>query len=314
MSKSIAVVALGGNAITQKGEEGNIYQQFANTRHTLIAIMELIRRDYRLVITHGNGPQVGNLFLMMEATRDLVPELPLGVCVADTQGQMGYMIQQSLQNRLIREGYPNRVLTVVTQVVVDGNDPAFAHPTKPIGPFYTKEEGERIQQERGWKVVEDSGRGYRLVVPSPTPLRIVELDIIRGLLEDEVIVIAAGGGGIPVTITPEQTYKEADVVVDKDLASCLLARDLRADLFVILTGVDQVAIHFHTPQEKRFDVLRCDEAMAYFHQGHFPAGSMGPKIQAAVDFINSGGKEAIITSIPKIGEALEGRAGTRILP
>jgi carbamate kinase len=276
--------------------------------------MELIRRGYRLVITHGNGPQVGNLFLMAEATRDLVPELPLGICVADTQGQMGYMIQQSLQNRLIREGYANRVLTVVTQVIVDRNDPAFTHPTKPIGPFYSKEEGERIQQERDWKVVEDSGRGYRLVVPSPTPLHIVELDIIRLLLDDNVIVIAAGGGGIPVTLEPDLTYKEADVVIDKDLASSVLARDLRADLFVILTGVDRVAINFHTPEEKWFDILSCDEALAYFHQGHFPAGSIGPKIRASVDFIKSGGKEVIITSISKIGDALEGKAGTRILP
>ncbi len=189
MQKKTAVVALGGNAIMQKGEEGNIHQQFANTRKTLAGIMELIKRDYRLVITHGNGPQVGNLFLMVEATRDLVPELPLGICVADTQGQMGYMIQQSLQNRLIREGYTYQVMTVVTQVVVDRNDPAFQHPTKPIGPFYSQEEGEKIQRERGWKVVEDSGRGYRIVVPSPMPLRIVETDVIHMLLENEVVVI-----------------------------------------------------------------------------------------------------------------------------
>jgi carbamate kinase len=250
---------------------------------------------------------------MVEATRDVVPELPLGVCVADTQGQMGYMIQQSLQNQLIREGYGYQVMTVVTQVIVDKNDPAFKHPTKPIGPFYSREEGKKIEQERGWKVVEDSGRGHRLVVPSPMPLRVVETDIIEMLLEDEVIVIAAGGGGIPVVIEPDNTYKEADVVIDKDLASSVLAREIQADLFVILTGVDKVAINFNTPQERTFDELHVDEAMAYFHQGHFPAGSMGPKIKAAVDFLESGGREVIITSIPKVGEALEGNDGTRIV-
>jgi len=314
MHKKTAVIALGGNAIMQKGEEGDIHQQFTNTRKTLTGIMELIKRDYRLVITHGNGPQVGNLFLMVEATRDLVTELPLGVCVADTQGQMGYMIQQSLQNRLIREGYNYQVMTLVTQVVVDKNDPAFKHPTKPIGPFYSKEEGKKIERERGWKVVEDSGRGYRLVVPSPTPLRVVETEVIQMLLEDDVIVIAAGGGGIPVVIEPDNTYKEADVVVDKDLASSILARDILADLLVILTGVDKVAIHFNTPEEKTFDELHIDEAMAYFHQGHFPAGSMGPKIRAAVDFLENGGEQVIITSIPKVGEALEGKNGTKIIP
>jgi carbamate kinase len=275
--------------------------------------MELIKRGYRLVITHGNGPQVGNLFLMVEATRNVAPELPLGICVADTQGQMGYMIQQSLQNRLIKEGYTYQVMTVVTQVVVDKDDPAFQHPTKPIGPFYSREEGKKIEQERGWKVVEDSGRGYRIVVPSPIPLQIVETNIIQMLLEEDVVVIATGGGGIPVILETDNTYKEIDVVVDKDLASSVLAKNIQADLFVILTGVDNVAINFNTPEEKTFDELHIDEAMAYFHQGHFPAGSMGPKIKAAVDFLESGGREVIITSLSKVGKALEGNDGTRIV-
>lgn len=314
MQRSTAVVALGGNAITQKGEEGNIAQQFANTRTTLTGIMELIRRGYRLVITHGNGPQVGNLFLMVDATRKLVPELPLGVCVADTQGQMGYMIQQSLQNRLIQEGYPFRVITCVTQVVVNRDDPAFQHPTKPIGPFYSQEEGERIRQKRGWNVVEDSGRGYRLVVPSPAPLHIVETEIVQMLLEEDTIVIAAGGGGIPVVIEENGVYADVDVVVDKDLASSVFARDLRAELLIILTGVKKVAINFNTPDEKTCDLLHVDEAMMYLQQGHFPLGSMGPKIKAAIDFLESGGKEVIITSIPKVGEALDGNNGTHIIP
>jgi carbamate kinase len=204
-------------------------------------------------------------------------------------------------------------MTVVTQVVVDKDDPAFQHPTKPIGPFYSKEEGKKIEQERGWKVVEDSGRGYRIVVPSPMPLRTVETNIIQMLLDDDVVVIAAGGGGIPVVIEPNNTYKEVDAVVDKDLASSVLAREIQADLLVILTGVAKVAINFNTPEEKTFGELHIDEAMAYFHQGHFPAGSMGPKIKAAVDFLESDGREVIITSIQKVGEALEGNNGTRIV-
>lgn len=313
MPKKIAVVALGGNAIMQKGEEGNIHQQFANTQKTLNAIMELIRREYRLVITHGNGPQVGNFFLMVEATRDVVPAIPLGICVADTQGQMGYMIQQSLQNRLIQEGYRFPVSTLVTQVIVDRNDPSFAHPTKPIGPFYSKAEAEKIQRERGWKVVEDSGRGYRLVVASPIPQRVVELDVITMLLAQDAIVIAVGGGGIAVVVQPDGTYSGVDVVVDKDLASSVLARDLNADLFLLLTGVDRVAINFNTPEQKTFDQLHIDEALAYYHQGHFPPGSMGPKIKAALDFLEHGGQEVLITSLEKVGEALEGHNGTRIV-
>ncbi len=311
--KKTAVVALGGNAITQKGEEGNIAQQFSNTRKTLNGIMELIRREYRLVITHGNGPQVGNLFLMVEATRDLVPSVPLGICVADTQGQMGYMIQQSLQNRLIREGYSFQVMSLVTQVLVNRNDPSFVTPTKPIGPFYSAEEGQRIQQERGWKVVEDSGRGYRLVVPSPMPQQILETDVIKMLLEDDVIVIACGGGGIPVVVEQDGTYSGVDAVVDKDFASSVLAQDLQADLLLILTGVNQVAINFNTPEQKTFAQLRVEEAQAYLEQGHFPPGSMGPKIRAAMDFLHHGGQEVMITSIERVGAALEGQDGTRIV-
>lgn len=312
--KKLAVVALGGNALMQRGQEGNIAQQFANTRQSMQGIMALIRRGYRLVITHGNGPQVGNLFLMVEATRALVPELPLGVCVADTQGQMGYMLQQSLWNCLAQEGYASQVVTLVTQVLVDRNDPAFAHPTKPIGPFYSQEEMERIRVERGWRMVDDSGRGFRLVVPSPTPLHIVEIDIIRALLLEGVFVIASGGGGIPVIQEADNGYTEVDAVVDKDLTSSVLAGDLQAELFVILTGVGKVAIHFNSPEQRELDTLRAEEALALYEQGHFPEGSMGPKIRAAVDFLRHGGQEVLITSIAALDEALEGRHGTRIVP
>lgn len=308
-----AVVALGGNAIIQKGEKGNIHQQFANTRKTLDGIMELIERNYDMVITHGNGPQVGNLFLMVEATRDVIEPLPLGVLVADTQGQMGYMIQQSLQNRLTQENLKRLVATVITQIIVDKNDPSFDNPTKPVGPFYTAEEADKIMNERGWNMVEDSGRGYRLVVASPKPQEVVEIDTIKNLLKEEAIVIAAGGGGIPVTIEEDGTFEGVDAVVDKDYASSVLARDLEADLLLIQTGVDNVSLNYNTPEQKDLDVLTIKDAKKYLAEGHFPPGSMGPKIEAAIQFLESGGKEVIITSIEKVGAAIDGNDGTRII-
>lgn len=333
----IAVVALGGNAITRKGEEGNIQQQFANTRQALPAIVELIQRGYRVVITHGNGPQVGNLFLMVEATHDFIPELPLGVCVADTQGQMGYMIQQSLQNFLRAGGISTPVVTVVTQVVVDRQDPSFDHPTKPIGKFYSPEEAAQIQAEKGYHMVEDSGRGWRIVVPSPKPVKVVEKEVISMLLEHNVIVIAVGGGGIPVielaenpTDPPDikhdkqkraqilgldlapEIYDGVDVVIDKDLASAVLANNIGADMLIILTGVDQVCLNFGKPEAKQLDRLTPAQAQRYLAEGHFPPGSMGPKIEAAVSFIENGGKEVLITSLERIREALDGKTGTRL--
>jgi carbamate kinase len=313
MQKKTAVVVLGGNAVIRRGQEGNIAQQFANTQKALEEVMELIRRDYRLVITHGNGPQVGNLFLMVESTRDFIPELPLGVCVADTQSQIGYMIQQSLKNLLIRESYERSVITVITQVVVDERDPYLKTPKKPIGPFYSEEKAQEIEQVYKWRIVGDSERGYRIVVPSPEPVRIVELEIIRSLLEKDVIVIAAGGGGIPVVVESNNTYEGIDAVVEKDLTAGVLARDIQADLFIILTGVDRVAINFNTPEEETFDQLNIVQALTYFEQGQFPHSTMGPKIKAAIDFLKTGNGDVIITSVNKMIEALDGKNGTRIV-
>lgn len=312
-AKKTVVVALGGNTLMRDGQEGNIYEQFANTRGTLNAMMALIQRDYRLVITHGNGPQVGNLFLMVESTRDFIPTLPLGVCVADTQSQIGYMIQQSLQNRLVREGIRRPVMTLITQVVVDKNDPSLKIPKKPIGPFYAEEKARQLEQARDWKIIGDSERGYRIVVPSPAPLRIVEMPVIQLLLNKDVIVIAAGGGGIPVVIEEDRTYEGVDVVVEKDLTAGILARDVGAQLLVLLTKVEKVAINFNTPQEITFDKLQIHEVMQYLEQGHFPSTTMGPKIWAAIDFLKSGGEEVIITSAKKLPDALDGKAGTRIV-
>ncbi len=311
--KKIAVIVLGGNAIIRRGQEGNIQQQFANTRKALEGVLELVRQDYRVVITHGNGPQVGNLFLMVESTRDFIPELPLGVCVADTQSQIGYMIQQSLKNHLTRAGYDFQVVTVITQVLVDSRDPYLDTPKKPIGPFFSEEKAREIEQVYHWKVVGDSERGYRIVVPSPEPIGIVEAPVLRALLQMDAIVVAAGGGGIPVVKEPDGTYRGVDAVVEKDFTAGLLARELDADLLVFLTGVDRVAINFNTPEEETFDQLRIVEALTYLQQGQFPHSTMGPKIQAAIDFLKITEGDVVITSVNKMVEALNGTNGTRIV-
>ncbi|CAG0940828.1 partial carbamate kinase, partial [Candidatus Brocadiaceae bacterium] len=264
-------------------------------------------------ITHGNGPQVGNLLLMVEASRNQVPELTLGVCVADTEGTIGYMIQQSLTNRLRKEGIDRCVVTVLTQVIVDKHDKAFSNPTKPIGPFFTREEAGRFRREKGWHIVEDSHRGYRRVVASPNPLKIVEERAVKTLLEAGSIVIAAGGGGIPVVMKEDGDLEGVDVVIDKDLASAVLARDIKAHCLMMLTGVEHVFLNFKQPSEQALSRLTIKEAQKYLHEGHFPPGSMGPKIQAAMNFLNWGGELAIITSIDNVKEALDGRAGTNII-
>jgi len=310
--RRVVVIALGGNALIMEGQRGTIAEQFENTRKSLDGIVYCLKQGYGVVITHGNGPQVGNMLLMVEASRNQVPELPLGVCVADTEGAIGYMIQQSLTNRLRREGINRCVVTVLTQVIVDKHDKAFSNPTKPIGPFFTEEDAERFRKQKGWHIVEDSHRGYRRVVASPNPLKIVEERAIKGLLETGDIVIAAGGGGIPVIMKEDGDLEGVDVVVDKDLASSILARDIKANCLMMLTGVEQVFLNFKQPNERALKALTVKEAQRYLKEGHFPPGSMGPKIQAAINFLNWGGEIAIITSIEKVKEALEGITGTKI--
>lgn len=295
-----------------EGQRGTTAEQFENVRKSLDGIVYCLKQGHRVVITHGNGPQVGNLLLMVEASRYQVPEIPLGVCVADTEGAIGYMIQQSLTNRLRREGFDRCVVTVLTQVIVDKHDKAFSKPTKPIGPFVSKEEAELLHREKGWQVTEDSHRGYRRVVASPNPLKIVEEQAIKCLLEAGDIVIAAGGGGIPVIMKENGDLEGVDVVIDKDLASSVLARDIKADCLVMLTGVEYVFLNFKKSNERAVKTLTAKEAQGYLQEGHFPPGSMGPKIQAAINFLDWGGEEAIITSIDKVKEALEGITGTKI--
>jgi carbamate kinase len=309
-----AVVALGGNAITRKGVADTIANQFRHTRESLAAIMPLVERGYRLAISHGNGPQVGNAILRIELTLGKAPELPLGICVADTEGGMGYMIAQSLQNRLHREKIDRQVLTIVTQVVVDRDDPSVKNPSKFIGQFYSEEEAAKFKAERGWEVRRDGNRGWRRVVPSPIPLSIVESAAIKALVHHGYIVIAAGGGGIPVYIENDGTFEGIDAVVDKDRASAVLARDIGASLLVILTDVDRVAINYGKPNQESLDRVTVSEVALLRKEGHFPPGSMGPKIEAAMNFLGWGGEEVLISSIDAAADAIAGKTGTRIVP
>ncbi len=314
MLKKTAVVALGGNAITREFEEGNITQQFNNTRRSLRSVIELLKLDYRVVITHGNGPQVGNALVRVEETRHLVPPLPLGVIVADLEGGMGYMIEQCLQNKLNERGLNYPVATILTQVLVDKDDPSILNPTKFVGPFFTAEQVPELEQIRGWTMREDPGRGFRRVVPSPVPREILDKDIIKLLLERDIIVIAAGGGGIPVYREPSGWLEGVDGVIDKDLASAVLARDIGAEDLIILTGVDRVAINFKKPDQRELDRATLSDMERYYNEGHFPKGSMGPKVLAAMNFLREGGRRVIISSIENAVEAVVNNAGTEIVP
>ena len=312
MKKTI-VVALGGNAITREIEEDNIPRQFENTRRSLEPIIELLDMNYNMVITHGNGPQVGNALIRVEETRHLVPPLPLGIIVADLEGGMGYMIEQCLQNKLHDKGVQRKVVTILTQVLVDQNDPSIQNPSKFVGPFFKSDQVAELEEKRGWIMSEDKGRGYRRVVPSPMPVGIVEKDIIKQLVDQGIVVIAGGGGGIPVYYDSRGWLEGIDAVVDKDFASAVLAREISANMLVIVTGVEKVAINFGTTDQKDLDILTVADAKKYLAANEFPKGSMGPKINAAINFLESGGEEVIITSIEKTEQALHGDAGTRII-
>jgi carbamate kinase len=310
----LIVVAFGGNAIYPPSIKGTAEEQLdimAQACQHLVAVLKL---GYRVVITHGNGPVVGNiLFRMARTARELVP-MPMDVCVAHSQGGIGYMLQQSLSNVLALHAMSETVSTIVTEVEVDPRDPAFAHPTKPIGKFFSKADAESIAAQTGWDFAEDSGRGYRRVVPSPEPLRIVDSPAINALLAAGVIPIAAGGGGIPVVRDERGCHRGVPAVIDKDMTSALLAADVGAGTLVMLTGVERVAIDFGKPTQKF--VGRIDAAQARMHlaEGQFPPGSMGPKITSALRFLERGGPRAVITSLDKLEAALAESAGTEIVP
>lgn len=309
-----AVVALGGNAITREFEEGNIHQQFANTRRSLVGVADLILKGYLVAITHGNGPQVGNALIRVEESRHTVPPIPLGVLVADLEGGMGYMIAQSLQNKLHLRGLQREVVTIVAQVIVDRNDPSILNPTKFVGPFFHEHEINELSQKRNWVIKYDAGRGWRRVVPSPIPLEIVEKHVIKKLVDDGVIVITVGGGGAPVYVEEDGTYEGVDGVVDKDRSAAILARDIDAQELYILTAVDKVALNYKKQNQIDLDELKIEDAKRYLAEGQFPKGSMGPKIESAIHFIETGGKVCIITSTERMPDAIKGLTGTRIVP
>lgn len=314
MEKKTVVVALGGNAILQAGQRGTFEEQLENVYHTAKQLADMVLSgQWRVVITHGNGPQVGQILLQNEAAKHLVPPMPMDVCGAESQGLIGYMIQQALHNILARRGRPDiPIVTVVTQVLVDRDDPAFQNPTKPVGPFYTKEEALRLREEKGWHVVEDAGRGWRRVVPSPDPKAIVEKDAIRILVENRAIVIASGGGGIPV-IRENGTYRGVEAVIDKDLAGERLAEDVGAQVFLILTDVNRVRLNYRKPNEVALERMNVAEAKQYLAEGHFAKGSMEPKVKACIRFVEAGGERAVIASLNQALAALHGQAGTQIV-
>ena len=310
------VIALGGNSILRANQKGSAEEQYENLHATAEQLLGLLGDDLRVVITHGNGPQVGNLLLAVEAGKNVVPPLPLDICGAATEGTMGYMIQNTLANHLRQAGRPHNITTVVTQVIVDRNDPAFGSPSKPIGPFYDAGEAERLRRERGWDIIEDSARGYRRVVPSPIPVNIQQARIIKSMLDAGEIVIAVGGGGIPMVREENRNLRGVEAVIDKDYASARLAIEIDADVLFILTAVEYVYRDFATPRQQALEELSVAEAKKLLEDGHFGKGSMEPKIRAAIMFLEetdpSREREAIVTLAETALKALEGKTGTRI--
>ena len=312
MAKTV-LIALGGNALSPKGEQGNIYQQFSHTRESLSKILEFVKQDYNICITHGNGPQVGDALHRMDLTHNVIPPLPLGVCVAGSQGTIGYMIQQSLQNALRKEKIDREVVTLVTQVRVDKDDPSIAHPTKFIGKRYSKDEAQKMIKNFGWVIKEQEKGNWRRLVPSPDPLYILHGISIRTLVENGTIVIAAGGGGIPVYNDSRNYLEGLDAVIDKDLTAAKLSWIIRADQYYIITDVDQVYLNFNKENQAPISQMTVSEARHYQSKGHFQEGSMGPKMRSAIFFLEHGGKKVVITNIENMRKAFSGNAGTQII-
>lgn len=309
--KKRAVIALGGNALIKEGQKGTIYEQFSNTRKSTKSIVQMIKNGWDVVITHGNGPQVGAILLQNKEAKNITPSMPLGICVAESEGLIGYMIQQCLSNTLKREHIDKSVIALITQVIVDEDDPSLSHPTKPIGPYYTEDEAKQMEKD-GIKMIKQP-RGWRMVVPSPDPQRIVESHIIRQMLDDGIIVIASGGGGMPVVEKEGWGLTGLEAVVDKDLASERLAEAIDADLLLILTEVEKVFLNFGTPDQKALDKVTLNELKKYYKEGQFPEGSMAPKILSAIRFLEAGGRKVIISHIDKGWEAVQEKTGTHIV-
>jgi carbamate kinase len=311
MSKT-ALVAVGGNSLIRAGEKGTIAEQLANTRRTAVAIVGLVRLGYRLVITHGNGPQVGAQLLRSERASDVAYSQSLDVCGAASQGEIGYLLAQSLRNELGSERIDVPVVSLVTQTLVSADDPAIEKPSKPIGPFYSRADAEQRHRQLGWHIVEDAARGYRRVVPSPEPIKIIELEAIRSLMELGALVVSTGGGGIPVVMV-DGKLRGVEAVIDKDRASALLASELGVDMFAISTDTDYVYLNYKTSAQTPLRLVTASELERHHRDGHFPPGNMGPKVESVLRFLRNGGKEAVITSFEKLCDAVAGTTGTRIV-
>jgi carbamate kinase len=313
MNRKIALIAFGGNAILPDKQRGLQSEQLKNAQKAAQLMIHIVKKGYDLIIVHGNGPQVGNLLIQMEESITKIPPFSLEVCDAMTEGSMGFMLEKSLINELRKNSVDKEVVTLITQVVVDREDPAFHNPSKPIGPFYSEYRASMLKREKNWKMIEDAGRGYRKVVPSPKPIDVVPKYVIRDLVHAGKIVIAAGGGGIPVIINGNGLFQGVEAVIDKDYTASLLAREAKADLFIILTNVPQVCLNFDKPDQKPLSKMTVKLAQKYLTQGQFPPGSMGPKIEAAIQYIRNGGEQVIITSANHLKASLINRSGTKII-
>ncbi|MBF0410689.1 MAG: carbamate kinase [Candidatus Riflebacteria bacterium] len=313
-NEKIAVVAVGGNSLIQDEKRQSVPDQYQAACNTMVHIADMIQQGYNVIVTHGNGPQVGFILLRSEISRKQLHPVPLDSCVADTQGAIGYNFQMALMNEFKKRGIDRQVVTVVTQVLVDKNDPSFIKPTKPIGSFYKEEEARDRQAKDGWDIMEDAGRGWRRVVASPLPLEIVEEDAIKNLVKNNFVVVAVGGGGIPVIRDDKGNLVGAAAVIDKDYASALLASKIGADVFVISTAVEKVYLNFGKPDQKALDKITASELAKYISEGHFKPGSMLPKCKAVINFFRDGGKHAIITNPENLARAVKGEAGTHIYP
>jgi len=314
MKRKIALVAFGGNAILPDNQRGLQSEQMKNAQIAARLMIHIVKKGYDLIIVHGNGPQVGNLLIQMEESITKIPPFSLEVCDAMTEGSMGFMLEKALINELRKSSVDKEVATLITQVVVDREDPAFDNPSKPIGPFYSQYRASMLRRQKNWKMIEDAGRGFRKVVPSPKPIDVVPKYVIRDLVHAGKIVIAAGGGGIPVIINGNGLFQGVEAVIDKDYVASLIAREAKAEMFIILTNVSRVYLNFDKPDKMPISLMTVDEAQKYLIQGQFPLGSMGPKIEAAIEYIQNGGENVLITSASHLKASLINRSGTKIIP
>ncbi|MBS3819355.1 carbamate kinase [bacterium] len=313
MKRKIALIAFGGNALLPSHQKGLQSEQMKNAQKAARLMIHVVKKGYDLILVHGNGPQVGNILIQMEEAVNKIPPFSVEVCDAMTEGSMGFMLEKALVNELRKNSLDKDVACLITQVVVDKNDRAFQNPSKPVGPFYSKYRAQMLSRKKNWNMIEDAGRGYRKVVPSPKPIDVVPKRIIRDLVHSGKIVVTAGGGGIPVIINGRGLFQGVEAVIDKDFAASLIAREVEADLFIILTNVPRVCRNFNTPEEEPIKSMNTKEAQQLLDEGQFPPGSMGPKVKAAIEYIQNGGKEVLITSSNHLKAALINRSGTKLV-